>query len=82
MFDVCWCSNLMMFYDWRERAMSVHGATKHSFLSAIVLTLGSKVVFYRIDAWSLLVAMEAVRQARPVSQDSRFKITLLSHKRN
>ena len=61
-----------MFYDWRECAMSVHGATKHSFLSAAVLTPGSNVVFYYIDAWSLLVAMEAVRQARPASQDSRL----------
>ena len=34
----------MMFYDWCECVMSVLGTTKHS--SAIILTLGNKVVLY------------------------------------
>ena len=43
---VCCCCNLMMFYDWCECVMSVLGTTKHS--SAIVLTLGNKVILYCI----------------------------------
>ena len=38
------CCNLMMFYYWCEWVMSVLGTTKHS--SAIVLTLGNKVILY------------------------------------
>ena len=44
---VCCCSNLIMFYDWRECVMSVLGTTKNIPI-AIVLTPGNKVVLHCI----------------------------------
>ena len=41
---LCCCCNLMMFYDWCERVMSVLGTAKNP--SATVLVLGNKVILY------------------------------------
>ena len=53
----------MMFYVWCECEMSVLGTTKHS--SAIVLTLGNKVVLL------YCVQVERLEQGKP----GRYRVT-------
>ena len=46
----------MMFYDWRDCVMSVLGTTRQQFPSAVVVTLGNRVVLYAVCLFVFIIA--------------------------
>ena len=46
----------MMFYDWRDCVMSVLGTTRQWFPSAVVVTLGNRVVLYAVCLFVFIIA--------------------------